>query len=138
NASGFRDPVGNGRGIFASARDITDRVRLKEKLREKQIYLRWLIESSFDGLITVDPTGFITDVNEQMCRMTGYTRDELIGSIFKQYFTEPDRADLGVKQTLMESTVTKYELVLMSKIVIKIKDSFNASIFLSSDELYTR
>src|SRR5437899_11047619 len=133
NASVFRDPVGNVRGIFASARDITDRVRLEEKLREQQIYLRGLIESSVDGLITVDPTGFITDVNEQMCRMTGYTRDELIGSIFKQYFTEPDRADLGVKQTLMESTVTNYELVLKSKTGRKATVSFNASIFRTPD-----
>jgi PAS domain S-box-containing protein len=133
NASVFRDPVGNVRGIFASARDITDRVRLEERLREQQIYLRGLIESSVDGLITVDPTGFITDVNEQMCRMTGYTREELVGSIFKQYFTEPDRADLGVKRTLTESTVTNYELVLRSKTGSKATVSFNASIFRTPD-----
>lgn len=133
NASVFRDPVGNIRGIFASARDITDRVRLEEKLREQQIYLRGLIESSVDGLITVDPTGFITDVNEKMCRMTCYAREELIGSIFKQYFTEPDRADLGVKQTLTESTVTNYELVLRSKTGRKATVSFNASIFRTPD-----
>src|SRR5579863_8558256 len=133
NASVFRDPIGNVRGIFASARDITDRVRLEEKLREQQIYLRGLIESSVDGLITVDPTGFITDVNEQMCRMSGYTREELIGSIFKQYFTEPDRADSGVKQTLTEGTVTSYELVLKSKTGRKATVSFNASIFRTPD-----
>jgi PAS domain S-box-containing protein len=133
NASVFRDPLGNIRGIFASARDITDRVRLEEKLREQQIYLRGLIESSVDGLITVDPTGFITDVNEQMCRMSGYTREELIGSIFKQYFTEPDRADLGVKRTLTEATVTNYELILKSKTGRKATVSFNASIFRTPD-----
>ncbi len=133
NASVFRDPIGNVRGIFASARDITDRVRLEERLREQQIYLRGLIESSVDGLITVDPTGFITDVNDQMCRMTGYTREELIGSQFKQYFTEPDRADLGVKRTLTEATVTNYELVLRSKTGRKATVSFNASIFRTPD-----
>ena len=86
-----------------------------------------------DGLITVDPTGFITDVNEQMCRMTGYTREELIGSIFKQYFTEPERADLGVKRTLAEATVTNYELVLRAKTGRKATVSFNASIFRTPD-----
>ena len=133
NASVFRDPLGSVRGIFASARDITDRVRLEERLREQQIYLRGLIESSVDGLITVDPTGFITDVNEQMCRMSGYLREELIGSIFKQYFTEPDRADLGVKRTLTEATVTNYELILKSKTGRKATVSFNASIFRTPD-----
>ena len=97
NASVFKDQAGAVRGIFASARDITDRVRLEEQLREQQTYLRGLIESSVDGLITVDPEGFITDVNEQMCRMAGYGREALIGSVFKRYFTDSERADTGVK-----------------------------------------
>ncbi|MEW6181844.1 MAG: PAS domain S-box protein [Bacillota bacterium] len=133
NASVFKDPSGNVRGIFASARDITDRVRLEEQLREQQTYLRGLIESSVDGLITVDPEGFITDVNEQMCRMTGYHRDELIGSQFRQYFTDPVRAGTGVKRTLAEGVVTNYELVLKTKTGRKATVSFNASIFRAAD-----
>jgi PAS domain S-box-containing protein len=133
NASVFRDPQGEVKGIFASARDITDRVRLEEQLREQQTYLRGLIESSVDGLITVDPEGFITDVNEQMCRMTGYLRDELIGSAFKRYFTEPDRADAGVKRTFAEGVVTNYELVLQAKTGRKATVSFNASVFRAVD-----
>jgi PAS domain S-box-containing protein len=134
NASVFKDPSGQVRGIFASARDITDRVRLEEQLREQQTYLRGLIESSVDGLITVDPEGFITDVNEQMCRVTGYRREELIGSQFKHYFTEPARADAGVKQTLAQGVVTNYDLVLQSKTGRKATVSFNASIFRSGDD----
>ena len=129
NASVFKDQSKGIRGIFASARDITDRVRLEEQLREQQTYLRGLIESSVDGLITVDPEGFITDVNEQMCRMTTYARDELIGSSFKRYFTDPDRADLGVKRTFAEGIVTNYELVLKTKAGRKATVSFNASVF---------
>src|SRR5207248_7512765 len=106
NASVFKDPSGAVRGILASARDITDRVRLEEQLREQQTYLRGLIESSVDGLVTVDPEGFITDVNEQMCRMAGYDRAGLIGTTFKRYFTEPERADKGVKRTFAEGGVT--------------------------------
>src|ERR1051325_5637688 len=117
------------RGIFASARDITDRVRLEEQLRENQAYNRGLIESSVDGLITVDPEGFITDVNEQMCRMTGYLRDDLVGSSFKQYFTDPERAEAGVRQTFAAAVVTNYELVLKTKTGRKATVSFNASVF---------
>ena len=134
NASVFKDQGGNVRGIFASARDITDRVRLEEQVREQQIYLRGLIESSVDGLITVDPEGFITDVNEQMCRMTDYSREELIGSPFKPYFTDPERANMGVKRTLAEGMVTNYELVLKTKTGHKSTVSFNASIFRGADE----
>jgi PAS domain S-box-containing protein len=133
NASIFKDPSGNVRGIFASARDITDRVRLEEQLREQQTYLRGLIESSVDGLITVDPEGFITDVNEQMCRMTGYSRDELIGSPFRQYFTDPQRAEAGVKSTFAEGIVTNYALVIKTKTGRKATVSFNASVFRGAD-----
>ena len=133
NASVFKDAAGSVRGIFASARDITDRVKLEEQMREQQTYLRGLIESSVDGLITVDPQGYITDVNEQMCRMTGYIREELIGSPFKRYFTEPIRADLGVKQTFAEGVVTNYTLVLQTKDGRKATVSFNASIFRAAD-----
>ncbi len=133
NASVFRDATGEVRGIFASARDITDRVRLEEQLREQQTYLRGLIESSVDGLVTVDPDGFITDVNEQMCRMAGYSRDSLIGSPFKRYFTEPDQADAGVKRTFAAGVVTNYELVLRPKSGRKATVSFNASVFRAAD-----
>ncbi|MBI4402567.1 MAG: PAS domain S-box protein [Deltaproteobacteria bacterium] len=133
NASLFKDPFGNVRGIFASARDITDRMRLEEQLREQQTYLRGLIESSVDGLITVDPDGFITDVNEQMCRMTGYQRTDLVGSSFKRYFTMPEYADAGVKRTFAEGVVTNYELVLKTKGGRKATVSFNASVFRTAD-----
>jgi PAS domain S-box-containing protein len=133
NASIFKDPAGSVRGILASARDITDRVRLEEQLREQQTYLRGLIESSVDGLVTVDQDGFITDVNEQICRMSGNAREDLIGSPFKQHFTEPARADAGVRRTLTDGVVTNYELVIKSKTGRKATVSFNASVFRAAD-----
>ncbi len=133
NASIFKDSSGEVKGIFASARDVTDRVRLEEQMREQQTYLRGLIESSVDGLVTVDPEGFITDVNEQMCRMTGYERTHLIGTPFKRYFTEPENADKGVKLTFAEGVVTNYELVLQTKSGRKSNVSFNASVYRGDD-----
>lgn len=133
NASVFKDPEGNVRGIFASARDVTDRIRLNEQLIEQQTYLRGLIESSVDGLITVDPEGFITDINEQMCHMTGYKREDMIGAQFKNYYTDPLRAELGVKITFAEGMVTNYDLVIMTKTGRKATVSFNASVFRASD-----
>src|SRR2546428_751358 len=133
NATTFYDRDNRLQGVFAAARDITEQKKLEQQLREQQTYLRGLIESSVDGLVTVDPGGTITDVNEQMCRMAGYPREELIGSIFKRYFTEPDRADTGVKRTFAEGVVTNYELVLRSKAGRKATVSFNASVFRTAE-----
>ena len=110
NATTFYDQSGKLQGVFAAARDITEQKKLEQQLREQQAYNRGLIESSVDGLVTVDPTGIISDVNEQMCRMTGYARTELIGSPFAEYFTEPERATEGVKQTFETGVVTEYAL----------------------------
>jgi PAS domain S-box-containing protein len=129
NASVFKDTEGKVRGIFAVARDVTEQRRLEEQLREQQTYARGLIESSVDALVTVDPDVVITDVNEQMIRLTGYSREELIGSPFKDYFTEPERAATGVRQTLKEGAVSNYELVLKSKAGKRTVVSFNAGTF---------
>jgi PAS domain S-box-containing protein len=129
NASVFKDTEGNVRGIFAVARDVTEQRRLEEQLRESQNYNRGLIESSVDALVTVDPDLTITDVNEQMARLTGFGREELVGSPFKDRFTEPDRAAAGVRQTLAQGSVTNYELVLRSRTGKRTVVSFNAGTF---------
>lgn len=129
NASVFKDTLGHIRGIFAVARDVTEQRRLEEQLRESQNYNRGLIESSVDALVTVDPDLNITDVNQQMVKLTGFSRDELIGSYFKEYFTEPERAADGVRQTFSQGSVTNYELVLKSKTGKRTVVSFNAGTF---------
>src|SRR5213078_2947225 len=53
--------------------------KLDQLLRDQQFYTRSLIESNIDALMTTDPRGIITDVNQQMEALTGCTRDELIG-----------------------------------------------------------
>src|SRR5260370_12169496 len=86
-----------------------------------------------EGVVTVGPEGYITDVNEQMCGMAGYERSELIGSVFNRYFTDPGAADAGVKPTLGRGVVTHYELVLKHKSGRKATVSFNASVFRSAE-----
>src|SRR6266849_4652781 len=112
NASTFRDAAGKLQGVFAAARDSTEQKKLEQQLRESQSYNRGWIEASVDGLITVDPSGSISDVNEQMSRISGYPRKELIGTPFADYFADPDRATEGVTETFEKGIVTDYVLTL--------------------------
>ena len=73
-----------------------------QQLRDQQFYTRSLIESIVDALITTDPAGTISDVNQQTEALTGRTRDELIGTPFKDYFTEPVRAQDCIDRVLSE------------------------------------
>ena len=129
NASTFRDAADRLQGVFAAARDITEQKKLEQQLRESQAYNRGLIEASVDGLITVDPSGTISDVNEQMCRMSGYAREELIGTPFADYFVDSDRATAGVNETFDRGVVTDYVLTLSTRDNRQLQVSFNASVF---------
>lgn len=84
--------------------------RLDQRLRDQQFYTRSLIESNVDALMTTNALGVITDVNKQMEALTGSTRDELIGARFKDYFTDPERAEAAIKLVLNNKKVTDYEL----------------------------
>lgn len=129
NASIFRDLEGSLKGIFAVARDVTEERQLELKFQEQQNYSRSLIEASVDALITVDPNGLVTDVNEQMIKLIGESRKRLIGSAFANYFTDPRRARAGIKKTLKDGVVKNYELTARSKSGRETPTAFNASIY---------
>jgi PAS domain S-box-containing protein len=106
---------------------------LDQRLRDQQFYTRSLIESNIDALITTDPAGIITDVNKQMEALTGCTRDELIGAPFKNYFTDPERAEAGIKRVLIASKVTDYELTARARDGKETVVSYNATTFHDRD-----
>jgi PAS domain S-box-containing protein len=110
-----------------------ERMVLDQRVRDQQFYTRSLIESNIDALITTDPRGIITDVNKQMEALTGCTRDELIGAPFKDYFTDPDRAEAGIKLVLSESKVTDYELTACARDGKETVVSYNATTFHDRD-----
>src|ERR1700688_3148085 len=110
-----------------------DQTQLAQKLRDHQFYTRSLFESNIDALMTTDPSGIITDVNKQMEALTGCTRDELIGAPFKNYFTDPDRAEAGIKLVLSKKKVTNYELTARDRDGKETVVSYNASTFHDRD-----
>jgi PAS domain S-box-containing protein len=105
--------VGNGLGIIST--DITERKKIEEKLHAASLYTRRLIEASLDPLVTISPKGKITDVNEATELVTGVPRDQLIGSDFSEYFTEPEKARAGYKKVLSEGYVRDYPLAIRDR-----------------------
>lgn len=106
-----------------------DQKILDQRLRDQQFYTRSLIESNIDAIMTTDPRGIITDVNRQMEELTGSTRDELIGAPFKNYFTDPERAEAAIKLVLSDKKVTDYELIACSRDGKTTVVSYNATTF---------
>ena len=129
NASVFRNQAGEVQGVFAAARDVTERKRLEDELRAKHAYTRSLIEASLDPLVTISADGKITDVNRATEEVTGCSRQELIGSDFSIYFTEPDKARVGYQQVFAEGLVEDYPLSIRHRSGRVIEVLYNASVF---------
>lgn len=140
SVTALRDPGGGIIGYLLIGTDNTarkqveaERMLLDQRVRDQQFYTRSLIESNIDALITTDPRGIITDVNKQMEALTGCTRDELIGAPFKDYFTDPLRAEAGIRKVLGESKVTDYELTARARDGKETVVSYNATTFHDRD-----
>ncbi|MFA5269866.1 MAG: PAS domain S-box protein [Methanoregula sp.] len=129
NATVFKDENGGVAGVFAAARDITERKKAEETARRANAYNRSLIEASLDPLVTINPDGTISDVNDATVRITGVSREALIGTDFSRYFTDPAKAKAGYEQVFRDGSVTDYELRIQHKDGRVTPVLYNATVF---------
>jgi PAS domain S-box-containing protein len=76
-------------GYRGADTDITERKRAEEALRESEERYRTMLDNIEDGYYEVDLPGDLTFFNDSLCRILGYSRDELIGMGNQQY-TDPE------------------------------------------------
>ncbi len=99
----------------------------KTKITQEYRYARSLIEASLDPLFTISPDGKITDLNNASVKITGVSRDDLIGTDFFDYFTEPEKAREGYQEVYAKGFVTDYPLTIRDH---KLTDVlFNGSVY---------
>lgn len=118
------------KGVFVTVfEDITLRKRAEKKLKSSNLYNRSLIEASLDPLVTIGPDGKVTDVNNATEAVTGYSRGDIIGSDFSDYFTDPTKAKEGYKEVFREGFVKDYPLKILNKNGHIIPVLYNASVY---------
>ena len=127
--SPIHDVGGHIIGASSIARDISERKRAEEQARTTSQYARSLIEASLDPLVTISPDGKITDVNDATVKVTGVTRDKLIGTDFSNYFTEPEKAREGYQQVFAKGFVTDYPLTIRHRDGHVTDVLYNASVY---------
>jgi PAS domain S-box-containing protein len=77
--------------IYAVARDITERKRAEEALRDSREQLRLLLDSVKDyAIFMLDPSGQVTSWNQGAERIKGYKPDEIIGRHFSCFYPSED------------------------------------------------
>jgi PAS domain S-box-containing protein len=129
----LRNEAGKSIGYVSADRDITQRKQMQAKLEDysknlealvdertkklelSSLYARRLIEASLDPLVTISAEGKITDVNNATELATGCSREDLIGSDFSDYFTEPEKAKNGYKQVFTKGFMRDYPLAIRHK-----------------------
>jgi PAS domain S-box-containing protein len=112
--------IGSGNLEYAVSADRTDEIgelsnsfnQMTANLKTVTAYARNLIETSLDPLVTISAEGKITDVNSATEQVTGFSREDLIGSDFSDYFTEPEKAQVGYKRVFSEGFVRDYPLAI--------------------------
>jgi PAS domain S-box-containing protein len=124
-----RDAAGKALRLVGTLSDITERKRAEEALRAASLYSRSLLETSLDPLVTISAEGRITDVNAATEKITGMSREWLIGSDFADYFTEPEVARAGYLKAFEQGQVTDYPLAVCHTSGAIAAVLYNASVY---------
>jgi PAS domain S-box-containing protein len=80
--------------ILSITRDISERKQAEQTLRESEEKYRNILESIEEGYYEVDLAGNLTFFNDPVCKMLGYSRDELMGMNNRQYTDEKNSKEL--------------------------------------------
>lgn len=134
SATPLYDDKKNFIGSFGMLTDITERKKAEEVIHAASQYTRSLIEASLDPLVTISPSGKITDVNKATETVTGRPRGELIQTDFSDYFVDSEKARDGYRQVFREGIVRDYPLEIRHKDGHITPVLYNASIYRDSKD----
>ena len=89
----LRDESGTLVGFAKVTRDLTERRRTEETLRESELRFRLIVQSVRDyGIFMLDPAGYVASWNEGAERIHGYTAQEIVGQHFSVFYGPEDLA----------------------------------------------
>ena len=130
----FKEVAGDLAFALRSIELETERKRTELEIQNLQRYNRGLIETSLDPLVTFNKKGIILDVNEATIQATGRNREELIGTPFANYFTDPEKARKGAMMVFKKGEVRDYELVMKGQDGTETTVAYNASLYRDQTE----
>ncbi len=93
SASLMRNQVGDAIGFYGISRDVTERKKGEQALRESEEKYRNILENMEEVYYEVDLAGNLTFFNPAMCQSFGRTAKELMGLNYREY-TSPEGASL--------------------------------------------
>jgi PAS domain S-box-containing protein len=110
------------RGFIKVVRDITERRRIADALRESEAKFRGLVEAAPDGIVMAGSDGRIVLVNAQAATMLGYTRDELVGASVETLLPEVLRSRHVGHRAIYQATPATRPMGVGAHLVARRKD----------------
>ena len=98
--------------------DVTERKLAEEKLKESEERYRAVVEHSHEGILIVGSDYNFEYVNDTMCQMLGYERDEIIGKDFRNFLDEESKilvTDRYIRRQRGEDVPPRYEFNIVRK-----------------------
>lgn len=106
------------RFIGGFALDITEQKRVEEALRASEERYKSIVENSHDGIVIVDDSFHLEYVNDELCRMLGYRKDEVLGADFRGFLDEESLQYTVARykrRQAGENVPPRYEINLVTK-----------------------
>jgi PAS domain S-box-containing protein len=102
--------------VIEVIRDVTNLLDAERKLNENEARFRFLLETMAQGFGIQDENGLLTYVNDMVCKMVGYSKEEIIGRPFTDFI---DAANQEIYQQQLihrkKGASGSYEIELICK-----------------------
>ncbi len=107
---------GDRRLHVAISRDMSETRKIEAALREGERYYRHVIDSAIDGYFAIDAQRRFVEVNDTLCRLFGYSREEFLGKTPLNFITDDSQAELIAQLQRIETTDRRrYQLTGLRK-----------------------
>lgn len=123
-----RDSQGEPVFLTVSARDITDSKQLEQVLLTSDRRFRTIFNSLTEGFVETTPDGQIVDVNQPLCRMLGYGREELVGRSIRQFLDHNSCALVTTRLGSGRTCQTTFQASLSTKTDVSLDAQIYATI----------
>lgn len=112
----YLDVDGNISGLFYFGIDVTEQVLTRKKIEESERRYRQIVETAQEGIWVIDQHDTTTFVNNKLCEILGFTRDEMIGKSFTFFMDKESKApDPSLSQKQSEGYSFQDQIKFLSK-----------------------
>ena len=103
-------------GVASLVQDVTERKQTEDALQKSEEKFRSIVENALAGIYTIDNAFHLIYVNDELCKILGYPREQLIGMDFRDLLSEDSRelvSERYIRRQRGEDIPPRYELSIV-------------------------